>query len=199
MTTVTRVWTREDALAIQEVLPEGMRCELIDGALLVSPAPKLPHQAVLAALSMRLYEHCRRTGVGRVLMAPADISLARELVLQPDLYVVPGEDFRHGMEEWRDIRRLLLVIEELSPSTASYDRGRKREFYQRERVPEYWIVDHSTRRVERWRPEDERPEMSTKTLTWQPVPTVEPLVIDLPELFTEAIGAIEVDPDDEQG
>lgn len=188
MSTVDRVWTRDDALAIQEVLPEGMRCELIDGALLVSPAPKVPHQAVLAALFVRLYEYCRRTGVGRVLMSPADLSLGRQLVLQPDLFVVPDEDFRPEME-WQDATRLLLVIEGLSPSTAGYDRGPKREFYQRERVPEYWIVVSHARHVERWRPEAERPEILTATLTWQPVPTVEALAIDLPALFAEALGA----------
>ena len=55
--------------------------------------------------------------------------------------------------------------------------------YQRERVPEYWILDLDARLVSRWRPDDTRPEELDQMLEWQPEPAVAPLTIDLPALF----------------
>jgi hypothetical protein len=43
------------------------------------------------------------------------------------------------------------------------------------------------RLVERWRPEDERPELLTEDLVWQPTSRVEPLEIDLARFFAEAV------------
>lgn len=77
-------------------------------------------------------------------------------------------------------------MEVLSPSTAHADRTRKRVTYQREGVPEYWIVDPYSRIVERWRPEDERPDVLADRLTWTPRGGIAPLVIDLAALFASA-------------
>ena len=59
----------------------------------------------------------------------------------------------------------------------------KRRLYQREGVPEYWIVDVDARLVERWRPGDERPEILTTRLTWRPDPAAPALEIDLEPYF----------------
>jgi Uma2 family endonuclease len=50
------------------------------------------------------------------------------------------------------VKALLLAVEVLSPSSAHFDRVRKRRFFQRVGVPEYWIVDVDARLIERWRP-----------------------------------------------
>jgi Uma2 family endonuclease len=76
----------------------------------------------------------------------------------------------------------------VSRRTARVDRGRERLLYQRERVAEYWIVDLDSRLVERWRPDDERPEIVRDTLEWRVSGTAEPLVMDLSSLFDEALG-----------
>jgi Uma2 family endonuclease len=89
--------------------------------------------------------------------------------------------------EWSDISSLLLAIEVVSPSTARADRMRKRQVYQTEGVPEYWIVDLDARVVERWRPADERPEIVSEILVWHPEPTAPPLSIDLATLFAEVL------------
>ncbi len=115
-------------------------------------------------------------------MSPADISFANDIILQPDLFVAPlvnGKPPRN----WSDIRSLILAVEVVSPSTAQTDRTRKRALYQREGVPEYWIVDLDSRLVERWRPEDTRPEVLAEQLEWQPDPAKQPLVLELPPFF----------------
>ena len=79
-------------------------------------------------------------------------------------------------------------MEILSPSTSRADRQAKRRLYQRQRVPEYWIVDVDARLIERWRPEDERPEILTEQIVWQPDAAHAPLEIDVPAYFAEVCG-----------
>ena len=76
-----------------------------------------------------------------------------------------------------------LVIEIVSYSSKRTDRLQKRQLYQEEAVPDYWIVDIEVQRVERWRPGAEAPELLDRSMTWEPVAGVEPLTLDLPELF----------------
>lgn len=187
MATATRRWTREEVLALQDAARPGVRYELIDGELLVSPSPTSPHQLVVDAFLFRLYGYCRQHGIGRATSSPADLTLERESIMQPDVFVVPA-DIPLPWRGWGDVTRLLLAVNVLSPGTARGDRTVKRAFLQRSRVPQYWIVDHHAWLVERWRPDDERPEIVAGTLTWQPVAAIEPLVIDLPALLTEALG-----------
>jgi hypothetical protein len=46
-------------------------------------------------------------------------------------------------------------------------------------------VDIDARVVERWRPVDERPEVLTETLSWQPLAEEPPLLIDLNGYFAD--------------
>jgi Uma2 family endonuclease len=76
----------------------------------------------------------------------------------------------------------------LSPSTAFKDRTLKRRRYQTAQVAEYWIVDLDARLVERWRPDDQRPEILTDRVEWQPVGSLPPLVMGLGDYFSEVWG-----------
>jgi Uma2 family endonuclease len=108
-------------------------------------------------------------------------------MVQPDVFVTPPVDGRRP-RDWSDITDLMLAVEVLSPSTARADRQVKRRLFQRRGVPEYWIVDLDARLIERWRPDDERPELLAETLVWQPSAEAEPLEIDLPRFFGEVMG-----------
>ena len=168
-------WTREQVLNLPA---DGNRYELVDGELIVSPSPAFRHQVVLGALYDALSPYVRSAGLGRVLWSPADLELEPGQVNQPDIFVLPSI----GFERWEDAPLPLLVVEALSPSTARYDRGLKRRFYQRAGVPEYWIVDIDGGVVERWRPGDDRPEVIDGELTWAPSEGA-PLVMDVAALF----------------
>ncbi len=89
---------------------------------------------------------------------------------------------------WNVGAPLLLVVEVLSPSTARADRTTKRQRFQRAGVPAYWIVDIDARTVERWRPDDERPEVLSESLSWGPTPESVPMTIHLPALFARVHG-----------
>jgi len=174
-------WTRAQVRSLPE---DGKRYELIDDELVVTPTPRLEHQRVVRALNRILDAHCLAHRLGDVFELPADLEVEPGQLTIPDLFVLPlGTAFR----SWEEAPRPLLVIEALSPSTARYDRGLKRRFYQRAGVPEYWIVDVDARLIERWRPGDERPEVIGDTLTWSARLDGPVLAIDLRRLFAEAL------------
>jgi Uma2 family endonuclease len=107
--------------------------------------------------------------------------------VQPDLFVAPLTEGRRP-RNWKEIRRLVLGIEVLSPSTARADRQVKRRRYQRHGVGEYWIVDLEARLVECWTPADQRPQILTERLDWRPLGEAGPeLSIDLVQFFREAL------------
>jgi Uma2 family endonuclease len=88
-----------------------------------------------------------------------------------------------------DVRRLLLAVEVLSPSTARADRVRKRALYRDEGVPEYWMVDLDARTFERTKPADDRPEVLAERVVWMPEDVREPLVIELVAYFAAVLDA----------
>jgi Uma2 family endonuclease len=130
----------------------------------------------------RLQPFVARYNLGVILTSPADLSLGGDYLSQPDLFILPGLP---ASRSWADTAPPLLVIEVLSPATARYDRLVKRLRFQRAGIAEYWIVDLDAHVVERWRPEDERPEILAETLVWTPRGTEPGLTIDLLDLFRE--------------
>ena len=199
--TTTKLWTVAEVLALPE---DGRRYELIDGVLLVNgvevpggdlaafsdavtPAPSWRHGDSVQRLFLRLHACLTSARVGDVRLAPADIVLGEAGVLQPDIFVVPLVSGRRPLS-WEEAGRLLLAVEVVSPGSARDDRVRKRRIYQQAGVPEYWIVDPDARLVERWRPEDERPEILDETLAWQPDAGHAPLVVNVVAYFAEVWG-----------
>lgn len=181
---VTRHWTAAD---VRELIQENRpwpRYELLDGELLVTPAPRAPHQTAVAELWQLLDAYAFDGGIGLATISPADLTLRPGTIVQPDVFVIPKGSARvvGRQPEWSDITSLLLAVEILSPSSARTDRAVKRDFYLANHVDEYWIVDLDARLVERWRPTQETPELVRGTLVWSPR-AAEPLHIDLPMLF----------------
>ena len=177
------VTTIDELLALPE---DGMRHELLDGEHVVTPAPALPHQRMAGQVFLTLSRALEGRDDLLVFTSPADIVLGPKTLVQPDLFVIAHEPGKPP-QSWADVGVPVLGIEVLSPSTASRDRGSKRRIYQRAGVDEYWIVDLDARLVERWRPDDERPEICDTELSWAPHagPTV---TIDLPALFAKVLG-----------
>ena len=176
-------WTAEMARALPE---DGNRYEVLDGELFVSPAPQPDHQSVVFALARLLDAYVRQHQLGWVFTAPADFEFSPRRYVQPDVCVV--KNIGQGRPRtWQDARPLSLVAEVRSDSTARADRFEKRVIYQREGVPDYWIVDPEARVVEHWTPGDERPAILPGVLTWQPKTDIPPLEINLPEFFADAL------------
>ncbi len=180
--TPPRYWTEEEFYAARDAAPFGERWELVDGEVLVTPSPHWTHQGIVLQIAIRLDAYVRANALGPCFVSPLDVKLQPGLVLQPDILVVPAGELRKRTDI---VRRLLLAVEVLSPSSARYDRVTKRPAYQRNRVPEYWIVDPASETVERWRPDDARPEIISERLEWHPEGAASPFALDLPAFFAE--------------
>ena len=180
----TRRWTEEEFYAARDAAPEGERWELVDGEVLVTPGPHWSHQAIVARLFELLAPYVREHALGRLFTAPLDVRLEPGLTLQPDLLLVPDGQLRTMSDT---VTALLLAVEAISPSSARFDRVKKRPRYQRHRVPEYWIVDPDSRVLERWQPDDERPAVLSESLSWQPDGATLPFVLDIVAFFREVL------------
>src|SRR3954453_20154779 len=119
---------------------DGKRHEIIDGDLIMSPAPERAHQELVTRLSYLFGDYARSRRTFRLFMGPVDVRFTDTDQVQPDVLLI-REDRMHvyrGHTVWEapDI-----VVEIVSPSSRDYDLVAKRELYERGGVPEYWIVD----------------------------------------------------------
>ena len=160
---------------------DGNRYETVHGELLVTPAPRAWHQAVVLRLAMTLSEYTNRIGIGYVYHSPADISWSPDTLVQPDVFVVDLAEAR--TMDWSQMHHLLLAVEVLSPSSVRADRFAKRRLYQEVGVPTYWAVNPDRREVEVWTPEDTFPATERERLSWKPEKAHEECVLELGELF----------------
>ena len=124
------------AFADLEHLPDdGLRYEIVDGSLLVTPAPGTRHQRVVRRLLVLLDAAC--ASGQEVFTAPVNFVISPTDVPQPDLIVAGrGHISDRGVEG-----TALLVVEVLSDRTMTADRTVKAAKYAQAGVPSYWIVD----------------------------------------------------------
>lgn len=178
-----RHWTTDDVRAITRENRHWPRYEVIDGELLVTPAPQWRHQTAAFELCVLLDAFATHERLGSAILSPSELELRPGTITQPDVFVVPkGLSITGLVPEWSDIKSLLLAVEVLSPSSVRTDRVVKRDFYLANGVAAYWIVDLDARMFEVWRPQDETPSVQQTELRWAPDGR-DPLIIDLIALF----------------
>jgi Uma2 family endonuclease len=136
MTTMTPEASSPFTVYDLEGMPDdGRRYELIDGELLVSPAPGLPHQRVVGRLYRILDDAC--PDELEVIIAPFAVSPDDTNELQPDVLVARRSD----LTDKNLPKPPVLVVEVFSPSSRLVDANLKRAAYARLGVPWYWLVD----------------------------------------------------------
>lgn len=120
---------------LEEMPDDGRRYELVDGQLVVSPAPGRKHQRVVLKLGALLDAAC--PAEWEVILAPFTVRTSENNEVQPDVLVARDED----LTETNLPVAPVLAIEVLSPSTGLYDFNLKKAAYQRMGVPDYWVID----------------------------------------------------------
>lgn len=172
-------YTAEEVRAFDD---PRLRFEVIRGELFVTPSPGTRHQRAVGELFAFLREYVKRHELGEAIVAPFDVEFGDDTAVQPDVLVILNDRARHLAVE-RLHGAPSLAVEVISYSSKRTDRLQKRHLYMDDGVDEYWIVDPTLRRVERWLPGGDRPELLTEQLTWQPRANVPALEIDLKALF----------------
>ena len=116
--------------------------ELIEGVPCMAPAGVPEHQDILGVVFVYLVSKLQRRGYK--VLVDVDVRFARQQsYLRPDISVFPPGC--HPEPKATPVRELPdLVVEFLSPSTASIDLGPKKAIYGRAGVKEYWVADPAT-------------------------------------------------------
>lgn len=119
---------------------DGKRYELIEGELVLNPAPNMRHQRIQWKISGEFYKYFEEHPVGQAFNAPTDVVLIDDVVLEPDILVVLNEHASIiGADNVKGAPDI--VIEILSPGTRRKDEIVKRRLYEHHGVNEYWVVD----------------------------------------------------------
>jgi Uma2 family endonuclease len=121
---------------------ESVRSELVEGEVIVH-GPTFTHQHVLRELFVALWQwETATTGRGQACW-PLDVQIDERNVFSPDLLwyadgrsPVPGDERPYPVPD--------LAVEVRSPSTWRYDIGAKKAAYERNGLPELWLVDPTT-------------------------------------------------------
>jgi Uma2 family endonuclease len=134
-------------------LPESQTLtELIDGEIVVAPAPEIGHQIA----SARSYDVIKALAPGgTVLFSPVDVLLNERDIVQPDILWISPES-NCSIERKYLVGAPDLIVEVLSPSTALRDKGVKFRLYEAHGVHEYWIIDPAAQYVEVWQRSGEK-------------------------------------------
>lgn len=120
---------------LQNIPDDGHRYELLEGTLLVTPAPTPEHQSCVLSLGMLLASAVPPDL--KVFIAPLDWVVGPRTSFEPDVLVARRVDVGP-----RNLPRPpALVVEVLSPNTRRIDLVLKRDAYAAAGVPSYWIVD----------------------------------------------------------
>lgn len=127
---------------------DGERWEIIEGeAYNMSPAPTFVHQNIVGACYYQLVTQLQKKKCVPG-MAPTDVVLSEDNVVQPDVFVVCQ---KQKIKESHIEGAPDLVIEVISPATALKDKREKRLLYEKFGVKEYILIYPQESLTERYR------------------------------------------------
>lgn len=133
---------------------DGKRYELIEGELVLNPAPVPLHQVIAGNIHTDLTIYFRANRIGRSFVGPLDIVLSDATVLEPDVLVILNE--RKQLIGPKNVQGAPdIAVEVLSPSSRRRDATVKRRLYEHHGVNEYWIVDPEEETVRIYRRDGE--------------------------------------------
>ncbi len=108
--------------------------ELIDGIVMMSPRPNIGHQRISRQLLVAFWSKLKLTGCE--VLQEAELLLEQNSLI-PDLMVICD---KLDNQDKRVEKAPLIVVEIVSPSSASRDYVVKRHKYEQLSIQEYWIV-----------------------------------------------------------
>ena len=139
-----RLFTVDEYRRMEEtgIIAEDDRVELLEGVILQMSPRNAPHILAIAR-STRVVS--RQLTEDYLVSVQSPIVLDRFGAPQPDLAVI-----RQRLYTDVPTAADVVLIIEVSDSSLTYDRGRKRRNYARAGIAEYWIVNLIDRLIERY-------------------------------------------------
>jgi len=129
--------THEDFMCLA---PEDKKAELIDGEIIM-PSPAFDsHERLQGFLMFILIGYTSKFKLGQVRGSRYAVRISESNTYEPDILFIRQER-AHLITERELLEAPDLVIEIISASTARYDRGPKRENYEKAGVQEMWLID----------------------------------------------------------
>lgn len=120
--------------------------ELIDGEIIVTAFPINAHQRAVGRIYQLLVSLIPN---GEVILSPSDVRLDDWNIVQPDVFWVAENSTCYDADT-HFVGAPTLIVEVLSPSTATRDKVKKFRLYEKYGVSEYWIADIDGGYVEVW-------------------------------------------------
>ncbi|SHK39934.1 Uma2 family endonuclease [Desulforamulus aeronauticus] len=182
-----RIYTYADYLS----WPETERLQIIDGVAYALAPPSTEHQAIVGSIFVEFANYLKGKAC-KVFVAPFGVTFAKDVkneknihAVEPDITIICDKSkiTERGCKGSPD-----LIVEVISPSTASVDVIKKRQLYEHNGVLEYWIVDPTNQILSRFYlnenlTEYRQVEYFTKTDTITPV-IFPDLQINLVDIFS---------------
>lgn len=128
-------------------MEEEVKCEILNGELIMTPAPLIAHQRTVGLLYQKLVSFINIRQSGELFFAPVDVFFDRENIYQPDLVFISAPN-TSIIQEKGIMGTPDLVAEVISPSSSYIDRYSKKAKYEQFRVREYWIADPANKTLE---------------------------------------------------
>ena len=128
----------------ERLADEDLRCELLDGVLIVHSPATIQHEDRTAFLTTLLNYFVSQKGLGRVYASNAVMQLGERRFCADVSYLANGHFDR--IRGGRVVGPMDLAVEIISKSTRSYDLDDKRKAYRDGKVPEIWFFDHEQKR-----------------------------------------------------
>ncbi|MCU0480594.1 MAG: Uma2 family endonuclease, partial [Anaerolineae bacterium] len=139
----------DDYLTLPETnLPQ----ELIDGEVIVAASPINAHQRAVGRIYQALVSLFPN---GEVILSPSDVRLDEWNIVQPDVFWIAENSTCHDADT-HFIGAPTLIVEVLSPSTATKDKVKKFRLYEKYGVSVYWIAVIDGGYIEVWSLMDEK-------------------------------------------
>jgi Uma2 family endonuclease len=139
----------------------GRRYEIVEGDLIVTPAPRRLHQRIVTRLTRFLSGFVEDHQLGEVYVSPFDVVFSPFDVVEPDL-VYFSNARESVLTEMNAQGAPDLVVEVLSETTEKTDRTIKLKLYGKFGVQEYWIIDPDSPSAEIYRRGEEGLDLAAK-------------------------------------
>ena len=176
--------TYEDYLTFPD--NDGIRKEIIEGELYMTPAPSTRHQLILGRLFKALDNFVLKENKGIVLLAPCDVIFSSINVMQPDILFISNQNLKILTE--KNIQGAPdLLVEILSPYTTDNDCIYKKMAYEKFGVKEYWIVDPVEKYIEIWTLKEKKFELFSTIQRHESIhsPLLKDLKLELSKIFRD--------------